>query len=475
MPFNIKLNKNETILFIIFALIISTNMLMHDMWRDELQAWMLARYSNNLFELFNNIRYESHPSAWHLWLFIISRFTANPIIMQFFQWVSSLICGFLFIKYSPLSILHKSLILFGYFFIFEYNIIARSYSMTLLWLIILCSIWGQRKSPVISGIILLIIANTSIHGAIIAGSLMLYFSFSPKENHWNKKELLIFTAITLLGIILCFIQLIPPVDRFVPADTFHPSVKSVVTSFSTIWSAISPIPVMDGTKFIWFQSFAGSKIFQFLLALISFRIVYLILKRQKVALTSWLIGTGILVIFFALIYMGSIRHYGHIYLLLFALIWLIYQKLNQKELKLLTIIFTMQVIGGIIASTSSWIHPFSMGKTVANYINSSSYSGLNVICAQDFTSSTIVGYLKHPCYYLQREEWGSYIIWDKKRPEITPRDTIERANKFVDKNGSSLMITIQPLSNISNIELINSFSGAIVPDENYYLYLVEKK
>jgi hypothetical protein len=45
----------------------------------------------------------------------------------------------------------------------------------------------------------------------------------------------------------------------------------------------------------------------------------------------------------------------------------------------------------------------------------------------------------------------------------------------VDKNGSSLMITIQPLSNISNIELINSFSGAIVPDENYYLYLVEKK
>jgi hypothetical protein len=33
----------------------------HEMWRNELQAWLLARDSDSLAELWRNTRYEEHP------------------------------------------------------------------------------------------------------------------------------------------------------------------------------------------------------------------------------------------------------------------------------------------------------------------------------------------------------------------------------------------------------------------------------
>ena len=33
----------------------------HEMWRDEIQAWLLARDSASVFELFAHLKYEGHP------------------------------------------------------------------------------------------------------------------------------------------------------------------------------------------------------------------------------------------------------------------------------------------------------------------------------------------------------------------------------------------------------------------------------
>ena len=43
-------------------------MMQHAMWRYEMQAWLLARDSQTLGDLFFNLRYEGHPALWHLLL-----------------------------------------------------------------------------------------------------------------------------------------------------------------------------------------------------------------------------------------------------------------------------------------------------------------------------------------------------------------------------------------------------------------------
>ena len=37
----------------------------HENWRDEAQAWLLAR-DLNVFQLISQMKYEGHPCLWHL-------------------------------------------------------------------------------------------------------------------------------------------------------------------------------------------------------------------------------------------------------------------------------------------------------------------------------------------------------------------------------------------------------------------------
>src|SRR5689334_3222651 len=58
--------------FFVIALI---GMLTHEMWRDEHQAWLVARDANSLSGLLDNMNYEGNPALWQFFLFLITRVT----------------------------------------------------------------------------------------------------------------------------------------------------------------------------------------------------------------------------------------------------------------------------------------------------------------------------------------------------------------------------------------------------------------
>src|SRR5258708_1194598 len=48
------------VLTAVFGVVIAVLFTHHELWRDELQAWLLARDSHGLADLFNNLPYKSH-------------------------------------------------------------------------------------------------------------------------------------------------------------------------------------------------------------------------------------------------------------------------------------------------------------------------------------------------------------------------------------------------------------------------------
>lgn len=90
-------NKNKhyalglTCLFLIIGAFTASH---HEMWRDEIQAWLLARDSTSVFNLFVNLKYEEHPGLWHLCLIPLSRITHSPVIMQMFHLLTPLREGY---------------------------------------------------------------------------------------------------------------------------------------------------------------------------------------------------------------------------------------------------------------------------------------------------------------------------------------------------------------------------------------------
>ena len=66
--------------FLIIVNVIRT--LRHAMWRDELQVFMLASYSSSPWSLLSKLKYEGHPGLWHTLVWVITRFTSDPMWMQ---------------------------------------------------------------------------------------------------------------------------------------------------------------------------------------------------------------------------------------------------------------------------------------------------------------------------------------------------------------------------------------------------------
>lgn len=110
----------------------------HEMWRDEIQAWLLARDSASLSDLFRNLKYDGHQGLWHLILMPLARITTSPAIMQFTHLLIASTTVYLTAGYSPFSRLQKFLIVFGYFYCYEYALISRNYGLGVLFITLFC-------------------------------------------------------------------------------------------------------------------------------------------------------------------------------------------------------------------------------------------------------------------------------------------------------------------------------------------------
>ena len=129
----------------VYFLLSIFGILHHEMWRDEHQAWLVARDAHSLPQLFQNVRYEGHPALWHLFLYAFTSITHDPFIMQVFHILISTAFVFLINRYAPFSLPIKILITFGYYSLYEFNIISRSYGLGFLLVTALLILYTNRK------------------------------------------------------------------------------------------------------------------------------------------------------------------------------------------------------------------------------------------------------------------------------------------------------------------------------------------
>ena len=214
----------------------------HEMWRDEIQAWLLARDSTSVFNLFANLKYEGHPGLWHLCLMPLSRISHSPVMMQMFHLLITGITVYLFVRYAPFNWFQKLLFCFGYFVLYEYAIVARNYALGMLLITAFCVLFKERyKRFIWVGCVLFLLAHTSVHALIVAIAIGIalcceYFfggrflkSLSQEvEAIEDKRPIWIGFALIGVGILTAVLQLNPPPDTgFAVAWNFNFETKRV--------------------------------------------------------------------------------------------------------------------------------------------------------------------------------------------------------------------------------------------------------
>ena len=484
----------------IYALVLSFALFHHEMWRNEIQAWLLARDSADVFELFRNLKYEGHPGLWHLLLMPVTRLTNSPVGMQVLHLIIATITIFIVAKYAPFSMLQKSLFAFGYFPLYEYGVISRNYALGLLFVVVTCVLLRQRwRHPLWLALILFLMSHTSVHACIIAISV----TFGLALDYWLNRRALaadaavdvrrIHTGLAIVcgGILLSVLQMYPAVDFRLGGggDGIERFMALMQRSFfSPDFSIVTKIWIHSwGVEVRSLQELYGVYACAFLATIVIYS------RSRPVAQAVFLCCCTGLLHFFVLISGGSLRHYGFFMIALLLLIWggrYLTDWAHREDTptkgdgasfggRLVTGLLAIHAVSGLNAVAVEIEHPYSLGKRAAEYIQAENLDSLPMIGEADFASSTVVGYLKRKrtIHYVRGNREGSFIRWDIRRDmAVDDRSLLSQARALADRTGDKvLMILNRRLSSEAvaqrRVRRLASFTGAKRRDEEYHLYL----
>jgi hypothetical protein len=299
----------------------------HAMWRDELNGWLIAQYSPNLGTFWQNIRYEGHPILWYAFLYLLNQMTANPVAMQLFHLGLATASTSLFVCYAPFTRLQKLLFVLGYLPLYEYLVISRNYAIAVLILWAICVCFPTRqKNYFILAILLALLANTNAYALLISLSLSLTLMLEFLLRHPLKLELNasflnrgISLLIILVGVMLAVALLIPPADSNLQGGAdqwfFNWDFHRFSQSLSRIWNSYILVLVPGDAKPLDVFLFAILSV-----GIFSFCVTFF--WDYPIVLAFYSCGTGSILLFTYLKFLGSARHYGHLYLILITALWL---------------------------------------------------------------------------------------------------------------------------------------------------------
>lgn len=502
-----------TAIFLALSIILITR---HELWRDEVISWHFGSESSSFVEFMNIIKVDGNNTlGWFSILYFISHFiTDNIESMKIAHLVISTISVFLFLKYAPFNRVIKIIFVFGYFPFYEYSIISRNYALGILFIVIFCILYKNKyKNIILLGITLFLMGQGSVLSFIIsiAFFLMLIFELTIDWKNINKVHFLITVLIVITGIFFTCWQL-GSQEAISSMSTSTVSVfnriigenfKSVKNVSAGIIDAYIPIPQFilnywDRDRLITHFLSKYSFFYTFLLSLILFIIPVFIIKRKKIF--PYLVASMGIIFIPLFIRRCYSRHFGHLFILFIACLWLSNMSKDDKYLinlksnfnKIFQNIFLVGIlIASIIASPVAFYfdykYPFSNGKYVANYIEENfNKDSIIIVGYQDYAAETISGYLDKDIYYPNSKNFKKSVSWVNRLPTVNPRDIFSEAYHLAKKNEKVLaVIHFETLNEAPTVKygtipesfffekMDVEFTDSIVCTENYYLYLFD--
>ena len=148
----------------------------HEKWADEAQAWLIAR-DLSLWRIFSyELRYEGSPGLWHLILWIAQHIFHAPYAALGPIGLAFAAAGVAFlIFFAPFPRPLRWLLAFSYFMVYQYAVIARPYTLLPLFCFLAAYFFHDLQHPERMTIVLVLLANLTLHGTLIAGCLGLVY------------------------------------------------------------------------------------------------------------------------------------------------------------------------------------------------------------------------------------------------------------------------------------------------------------
>ena len=431
------------IFFAAYVVFTAFAVLHHEPWRDEAQAWLIVR-DVPLEHLFSQANYEGTPFLWHLLLLPLAKWGAPYFSMHLLHLLIAYGTIYLFLFKSNFPMLTRVLFTFSYYMFWEYSVIARSYSLSILILFSIAVVYQQKlKRPILYAALLFLLFNTNMHsipltiGLCIAFVYEIVVSKSLGAQRIDDGSTIIAGVIMLAGLMVAIWQLIPAPDNINSSlfQIFNWK-RPFIALTNAFFPNVPPVAYITGLVAVIIAGLSGYSI-------------YLKDKVSFFILTIAYTGLGYIFVFK---HIGSLRHHGFILTILLFAVWIAdYNKKGHVELiekasqVALSACLGMSVFFAIQLHLNEYNHLFSGAKQVAAYLNTHEASSSAVVVYPSIKGSAIAPYLEESrIWYPDVQFAGSYITWNRtyeKNKDISVSLVLDRGQAaFVREEGSPLFV-----------------------------------
>jgi hypothetical protein len=489
------------VLYGIYLLLIGIGIYFHEPWRDEAQDWLLAR-DLSLAQLLNQMPYEGTPALWHLLLVPLAKSGLPYYSKNILHGLIAASTAYLLLFRSPFSVLLKAMILFSYYFLIEYSLIARNYNLSMLFLFLIAAYYPQRHEQKNTYFLLLfLLLQTNIHSFGFAIAFFVIFSIEQIQNNpsvylpktYRDISKLYGELFFIFGMIVLLYQLLP--IHKVPTPLVYDAADRLI---------------------FWKNAFVKSLFYPYIsvyLLIIWVPILFLY-TRSISAIIFLIIVFSCLSFLFIFIHKGYERHHGFLFISLIVAYWIvlidtnnhsldyyidklvskisfnkpILYKLNAKNIN--KMIYRISVYSFYISILflngtaytnyrKEILFQYSGSKEMAYLIAQQHLEGFEWAAYPSYTASALLPYFpQKKIFYLDREEYGTFMIWDTKFQEnafhLSQKEIIKRFERQFVNSPSPILILNKPLdpSFLHRYQLILQTKGFVFKqiDEIYFLY-----
>jgi len=462
----------------------------HELWVDEAYHYLLSNNSPSVFDIFANGGRSGHPVLWNLLLYLLKFFAPGIYSMQVFHVLIATTCVFVIACFSPFSRAAKVMLAFGYFFVYEYNVISKNYILGFS-LIFIALVLSEKRKPLWIIVTLLgLAANTHLFCLFISVPLMIYLYKSHYAPYFLKPKLflvLLFVSFLLSSVI----QIIPPAEiihQYMGYD--EPSFWSLTRAnraLSSLVKGLINVPDFRQLNF-WNSNLIQnlSKSLFYWLSPLLLLLFYGYFKKEKTILILFVIPILSIMgfLYFTPLTVG-VRYWGCYYVLFVLCTWLYTRK---RPLKGVMNGFFMSIIGlqflvSLPTLLKEYQLPFSQSKNAARYLRAVGLETYPVFCEKLALGPPLSAYSGKAVYYPSSKTFETYSYWIKLK-EYVLMDFIKECASDMDlmdidtcvvalqhSAGDSVIQVFQKKHVLSKLDV---FDGAILRGENYYLYLLRK-
>lgn len=471
----------------------------HALWRDEVQAWVIAHVTATPWGLFHNLRYEGHPGLWYLLLWIASRFTTDPAAMQFVQFAIAAGFWYLVYRYAPFSAIEKLLLLLSYFLFWEYFVLSREYGLMVLFGFGYIALRARAPERVVAPwVVLALLANTDVFGAIWSIGLAATLALAQIA---ATRTLLRGTAIGGLvylgGFALAVATMMPAADgNFrVPIEVFY-AMRAAVVIDNTVTDAFVPISgnllthparaFSGNADYFWnprFDYVGGMAWMEIvLIAIIAAAVLAcgVMARKRSIAVIEPIgavIATFVGSITFSYIWQTSAsRHAGVLFLALTGALWLLRARQGGTAPRWWIALLAVNALGGLITLQSEF-RPFSQAEATAVWLKQNGLARAFIMSAED-AQVGIVGYLDRPIYDLGCQCSRDFIRWNHTHQIGLDNAVLtRRIDRVVGRTaGGEILVLDHPFVPAAGAQfdarLMHAFTGAAFDKGNFYVYRV---